>query len=134
MKRAHLMLALLGMCLWPLAARTADLAHIDRKIAKEPHYQGKPKYALAVFGPEAQSKVWLVSDGNLLYVDKNGNGDLTEAAERFVSPKEGDQPFQFKVGDIKFGDQLYSDLTINIGTLSSPSVTNGRYYIIGVNV
>src|SRR5262249_13735404 len=95
MKRAHLMLTLLGMCLWPLAARPADLARIDRKIAKEPQYQHKPKYALAVFGPEAQFKVWLVSDGNVLYVDKNGNGDLTEVGERLVSPMEGGQPFQF---------------------------------------
>src|SRR5262249_40647795 len=84
----------------PLTARSADLAHIDRKIAKEPQYQNKPKYALAVLGPEAQFKVWLVSDGDVLYVDKNGNGDLTEAAERFVR-KEGGQELQFKVGDIK---------------------------------
>src|SRR5262245_66512570 len=121
MKRAHLMLALLGLCLWPLAARPADLAHIDRKIAKEPQYHNKPQYALAVFGPEAQFKVWLVSDGHVLYVDKNGNGDLTEAAERFVSPKEGGQPFLFKVGDIKVGDQVYRDLTISIDKLSSRS-------------
>src|SRR5262245_72361 len=79
----------------PLTAWSADLAHIDRKIAKEPQYQNKPKYALAVLGPEARFKVWLVSDGNVLYVDKNGNGDLTETGERFVSAKEGQQ-FQFK--------------------------------------
>src|SRR5262249_1126749 len=119
MKRAHLILALLGMCLWPLAARSADLAHIDRKIAKEPHYQNKPKYALAVFGPQEQLRVWLVSDGNVLYVDKNGNGDLTEAAERFASPKEGNH--QFKIGDIKVGDQVYRDLTVLIDKLSSQS-------------
>src|SRR5215469_9732307 len=77
MKRAHLLLALLSMCLWPLAGQSADLEHIDRKIAKEPHYHNKPKYALAVFGTEAQFKVWLVLDGEALYADTNGNGDLT---------------------------------------------------------
>src|SRR5262249_5654963 len=119
MKCAHLILALLGMCLWPLAVRSADLAHIDRQIAKEPQYQHKPKYALAVFGPEAQFKVWFVSDGDVLYLDKKGNGDLAETGERLVSPKEGDQALQFKIGDIKVGDQVYKDLTVHIYKLSS---------------
>src|SRR5262249_11862484 len=143
----HLLLALLGMCLWPLAVRPADLAHIDRKIAKEPHYQHQPKYALAVLGPEARFKVWLVSDGDVLYVDKNGNGDLTGNGERFVR-KEGGQEFQFKVGDIKVGDQVYRDLTVSIDKLSSRSFladlpsyqkllaadANARSYYIGVDV
>jgi hypothetical protein len=60
----------------------ADLTKIDRKIAKEPAYQNKPKYCLIVFGPEAKFRVWLVRDGDVLYVDKNGNGDLTEDGER----------------------------------------------------
>lgn len=121
MKRAHLILALLGMCLGSPTARPADLAHIDRKITKEPQYQNKSKYALAVLGPEAQFKVWFVIDGNVLYVDKNGNGDLTEEAERFVNPKERGEPFQFKVGDIKVGDQVYRDLNVRIEKLSSRS-------------
>src|SRR5262245_49144477 len=147
MKRAHLLLTLLGMCLWPLAARPADLAHIDRQIAKEPQYQHKPKYALAVLGLQAQFKVWLVTDGNVLYVDKNGNGDLTEAAERFVR-KEGGQELQFKVGDIKVDDQIYRDLTVYIDKLSGESWAadlpsyqkllaadaNARSYSIGVDV
>src|SRR5262245_41386327 len=147
MKRAHLLLTLLGMCLWPLAARPADLAHIDRQIAKEPQYQHKPKYALAVLGLQAQFKVWLVTDGNVLYVDKNGNGDLTEAAERFVR-KEGGQELQFKVGDIKVDDQIYRDLTVYIDKLSGESWAadlpsyqkllaadaNARSYYLGVDV
>jgi hypothetical protein len=51
-------------------------------IAKEPKYQSKPKYCLLVFGPEAKTRVWLVLDGDVLYVDRNGNGDLTEEGER----------------------------------------------------
>jgi hypothetical protein len=64
-----------------LSAWAADLTKIDRTIAKEPSYQGTPKYCLLVFGPEAKTRVWLVLDGEVLYVDRNGNGDLTEAGE-----------------------------------------------------
>jgi hypothetical protein len=35
-----------------------------------------------VFGAEAKARAWLVLDGDTLYVDRNGNGDLTEANER----------------------------------------------------
>jgi len=67
--------------LWLLAGGTttaADLTKIPRTIAKEPVYKTKPKYCLFVFGPEAKTRLWLVLDGDVLYVDKNGNGDLTE--------------------------------------------------------
>ncbi|MCB7130265.1 MAG: hypothetical protein J3T61_12085, partial [Candidatus Brocadiales bacterium] len=60
-----------------------DLTKNDRKIAREPEYQGQPHYALLVFGPEAKHRSWLVIDGeSVAYVDRNGNGDLTEPGER----------------------------------------------------
>ena len=60
-----------------------DLTKIDRKIAHEPEYQGQPHYALLVFGPEGKHRSWLVIDGeSVAYVDRNGNGDLTEPGER----------------------------------------------------
>src|SRR5438045_4509225 len=73
----------------PSAARAADLAAIDRSIAKEPAYQTKtPKYCLLVFGPEAKARMWLVLDGKVLYVDRKGDGDLTGAEKRVeVKPK-----------------------------------------------
>jgi hypothetical protein len=65
------------------SAAQIDLSKIDRTIRKEPAYQTKaPKYCLLVFGPEAKTRVWLVQDGDMLYVDRNGNGDLTEPGER----------------------------------------------------
>jgi hypothetical protein len=71
-----------------LAAQPAlgvDLTRIDRTIAKEPAYQSKsPSYGLLVFGPEAQSRAWVVLDGDCVYVDRNCNGDLTEEGERLV--------------------------------------------------
>src|ERR1700724_3146257 len=78
------------------SAWAADLTKIDRTIAKEPAYKSKPKYCLLVFGPEAKSRVWLVLDGDVLYVDRNGNGDLTEKGERVP----GNRRF-FEVGKIE---------------------------------
>jgi hypothetical protein len=40
-----------------------------------------------VFGPKADYRVWLVLDGDTLYVDRNGNGDLTEPGKS-TRPKE----------------------------------------------
>jgi hypothetical protein len=92
-------LACLALCSHPAFA--VDLTTIDRRIAKEPAYQSKtPKYCLLVFGPEAKARVWLVLDGRCLYVDRNGNGDLTEAGKR-VSLSAGNW---FAPGDIKGPD------------------------------
>jgi hypothetical protein len=51
-------LACLVLATAPLSA--ADLAQVDRTIAREPAYRSKPKYCLLVFGREAQTRVWLV--------------------------------------------------------------------------
>jgi hypothetical protein len=77
----------------------ADLAKIDRTIAKEPAYKSKPKYCLLVFGPGAKTRAWLVLDGDTLYADRNGDGDLTEKGERFV-PARQDQWLDWEVGAI----------------------------------
>jgi hypothetical protein len=70
------------------AAVATDLSKIDRTIRKEPVYKSKsPKYCLLVFGAEAAARVWLVLDGDILYVDRNGNGDLTEDGDRVRSAK-----------------------------------------------
>lgn len=72
----------------PQKATFPDLTKIDRTIAKEPRYGNQPYYALLVFGPEAKKRVWLVVDGETLYVDRNGNGDLTEANKRIQKTKK----------------------------------------------
>lgn len=82
MNRTSIMLALLGLFRFALPSFSAELDKIDRTIAKEPQYSAQPYYALLVVGPEATQRVWLVMDGDVLYVDRNGNGDLTEASER----------------------------------------------------
>lgn len=65
-----------------VSVTAADLTKMDQTIRKEPSYQGKPRYCLLVFGPETKTRVWLVVDGDVLYVDRNGNGDLTEPNEK----------------------------------------------------
>jgi hypothetical protein len=64
---------LLATSLLPAAAHGIDLATIERKIDKLPQLtSAQPIYCLLVFGPEAMTRVWLVRDGDVLYVDRNG--------------------------------------------------------------
>jgi hypothetical protein len=65
----------------PLAS-LPDLTRIDRRL-REPAGMTRPRYCLLVFGPRAETRVWLIEDGERLYVDRNANGDLTEAGESF---------------------------------------------------
>lgn len=65
-----------------------DLTKIERVIKKEPEYKSKSqKYALVLFGPMGDIRVWLVFDGDRCFVDRNGNGDLTEPGE-VIGPKD----------------------------------------------
>lgn len=89
MSFSRLFLPLLLAVPWSATATAADLTKIDRTIAKEPAYKAKPKYCLLVFGPEAKTRIWLVVDGDVLYVDRNGNGDLTEKGESQAIDKSG---------------------------------------------
>src|SRR5262245_36000407 len=84
MRKLSFICALFMANIAAVTAAAADLIKIDRTIAKEPVYQNKPKYWLLVFGPDAKTRVWLVIDGDVLYVDRNGNGDLTEKGERMA--------------------------------------------------
>jgi len=91
MRRTHCISALLVAGAMALSTQGADLTKIERTIAKEPAYKGKPKYCLLVFGPEAKTRVWLVQDGDVLYVDRNGNGDLTEKDENYRAQAPQDE-------------------------------------------
>ncbi len=115
--RSLLVLALLSFCSAPATA--TDLSKVDRTIKKEPAYKNKPKYCLLVFGLEAKTRVWLVLDGDVLYVDRNGNGDLTEDGKRVVMPafQESQNPFlqeqrEVKAGDVTDGRLSHTDLLV----------------------
>ncbi|OAI54169.1 hypothetical protein AYO44_15380 [Planctomycetaceae bacterium SCGC AG-212-F19] len=92
------MLALM-FCAAP--ARAVDLTKIERTIAKEPAYRGKPTYCLLVFGPEAKFRAWLLLDGAVLYVDRNGDGDLTQPDKRVPAHHNRDgRDLWFKPGQL----------------------------------
>jgi hypothetical protein len=85
------------------------LTKIDRTIVKEPAYKSKPTYCLLVFGQEAKTRIWLVLDSDVLYVDRNGNGDLTENGESL----QGDRK-PWSVGEVIEADgrTKHTDLRI----------------------
>jgi hypothetical protein len=83
------MLAACGLLGAGVPATAADLAKVERSLAREPAYKGQPGYCLLVFGADARARVWLVKDGDALYLDRNGNGDLTEDGERLAGQGGG---------------------------------------------
>ena len=96
------------------AAEPLDLSRSDRKITKEPEYTAKqPLYGLVVIGPDAKKRYWMVLDKSsadnekydVVYVDFNGNGDLTEPTEKVTAKSDGSRVrFQFPdVIDLKTG-------------------------------
>src|SRR5438093_8231283 len=86
------------MIMQSVSSAAVDLRTIDRSILKEPAYRtGQPKYCLAVFGPKTETRVWMVLDGDTLYIDRNGNLDLTEAGESVKG-----QPRSQARGEIQF--------------------------------
>jgi hypothetical protein len=84
MRRLWLVLLLTVVGIGSSQAAALDPSKIDRTIAKEPTYRLKPQYCLLVCGPDAKTRVWVVLDGDILYVDRNGDGDLTEEGKRVV--------------------------------------------------
>ncbi len=66
-------------------------------------------------------RVWLVLDGDALYVDRNGNGDLTEPGEKVQLAKSYPSPNslyseqrQFQAGDLSEGKSgpMHTGLTV----------------------
>jgi hypothetical protein len=87
-----------------------DYAKVDRSIAREPKYLAEPRYALFILDPRGRFRVWAVLDKSkadlpyydVLYFDKNGNGDLTEAGKRFVGRYDEKLPeLSIQIGDLR---------------------------------
>ena len=124
--KTHTVLAAAVLLLAPLA-QAADLAKVERKIAREPAYQTKaPKYCLLVFGLDAKTRVWLVQDGDTLYVDRNGNGDLTEDGKRVRVGQQNDSYRSFEVGDLTVGGLRHTGLSVTQIKASPEAVGNDR--------
>ena len=93
--RLHLFSLALTVALLSLGdAGAADLTKVDRRIRKEPAYESKPKYCLLVFGPEAKHRVWLVLDGDVLYVR---SGCVHRVGHRYPAKARGRVAFGLRL-------------------------------------
>jgi WD40 repeat protein len=117
MRNALLLALSLSLC--PSAATMAiDLAKIERPAVKLPEPRSAAvQYCLLVFGPDAAQRVMLVHDGDRLFVDRNGNGDLTEPGETVAADRRDSKPaegvFSFKAGDIPTAAGEHKDLRVS---------------------
>lgn len=105
-------------------ASAADLTKVERRLAREPAYKDKPRYCLLVFGPEVKSRLWVVQDGDRLFVDRNGNGDLTDDGEP-VPLKNGSAEFgSFEVGDVTLDGLTHKGLSVGYMKATEDYVEN----------
>lgn len=116
---------MLACLLLSVASTSAhDLRKIERQIVHEPTYASKPKYCLLVFGPDAETRMWVVLDGNVLFVDRNGNGDLTDADERVAANNSdganaADGNLLFEAGEVRAGKLTHRNLIVSVGKLDA---------------
>jgi hypothetical protein len=129
MRTASFSLAAAALLCTTLNARPGDLSQVQRTIAREPAYQTKsPRYCLLVFGPAAKTRVWLVQDGDFLYVDRNGNGDLTEKGKRIEANRKDKEYRDFQAGDITDGSLTHTGLSVYQLAVSPESVANDKEF------
>jgi len=95
-------------------ATVTDLGKLRTAPAKELTYGDvRPKYCLLVFGQEAEVRMWLVAAGAVAYLDRNANGDLTEAEES-VAETRGFFQFQKVIVDAE------RTVVVNVALARSP--------------
>src|SRR5688500_551573 len=88
-------LALSGLVVTTAPQGAVNYGRVPRTLVREPAYQTKsPRYALLLFGAEARLRVWAVIDGTVLYLDRNGDGDLTQQGECFLGHLNSPEPRQ----------------------------------------
>jgi hypothetical protein len=69
----------------------------DPPLRREPAYQAaRQEYFVLAFGPDARA--WVVRDGDDLYVDRDGDGDLTGEGERVSFKHSALQPVRLAIG------------------------------------
>ncbi len=71
---------------------------------------------MLVFGCEAKTKVWLVLDGDTLYVDRDSDGDLTEEKERIKG----------KASSSRVGGEQRRELEFDVGMIQEPSAKDAH--------
>ncbi len=87
-------------------------------IVREPVYHSTPKYTVLAIGPERRKMLWTVADldSSLVYVDFNGNGDLTETEEAVrlrETTKIGDtRNWLATISEISDGDDVHTNFKL----------------------
>lgn len=110
-----------------------DYATVDRKIAKQPSYVGKPQYALLLVGSDAKHHVWMALDRsekeqahpNVLYIDRDADGTLGEEGERIVATSDDGEKRVWKVGKLELKDAkiLLEDFELAMHPGQRPAMT-----------
>ncbi|MBI3723181.1 hypothetical protein HY251_04385 [bacterium] len=103
-----------------------DYAKVDRKIAKEPFYTGKPLYALLILDDAGKFRCWAVLDKSrpslssydILYFDTKGDGDLTVSEKRFAPEALGEGTFVFTKDKLAVPgtDIVHTDLRFEVSS------------------
>lgn len=126
------LLCALGALVLAGVAGAQDLSKIERTIGKQPVYASKePKYCLLVFGPKAETRVWLVLDlaydplkekpgkNDSLYADLNSDGDLTDPKEHIpvtvVTKKGSELGLPTNIGSFEVEDRDMNVPRFHIG-------------------
>lgn len=115
-----------------------DLASLDRKITKEPAYRHMPEYGLLVFGPQLEKKLWMVRDGDTLYIDRSGTGDLTVPDAKVTANLKASAPtefeYLFEIGKLPGCPGEPSDVQLSTRRLSSlPELNEAMKKIVSKN-
>jgi hypothetical protein len=129
--------ALAGLVTFGSGIAAADgLERIERTIARQPAYAAKePKYCLLVFGPKAETRVWLVLDlpydplrekpgpKDVLYADLAGDGDLTSPRHRIpvtvVTKKSSELGLPTRIGRFEAKDNDIDVPRFQVGDVKS---------------
>lgn len=129
MKRIALTIALLYAIV--LSAYDGPAAPYPSKLAKEPAYtQPTQQYIRLLLGQKPPREIWVVRDGSNVYVDRNGNGDLTEPGEKVVQADTNQSASYVVLGMIKDAHgQEHGPLACRIPTRAGGGLGQVRLHI-----
>jgi hypothetical protein len=115
-KLSWLKAATLLFCIGTTSALAEDFPKLDRTVHKEPAYKGKPRYCRVALGTTANAAVWLVHDGEALYVDRLGDGNLTGAGCKIAAEVRKNRALEgrleFKVPELTIAGRVHKNLIV----------------------
>ena len=81
---------------------------------------------MLVFGLDAKTRIWLVQDGDTLYVDKSGKGELTGDDNRVKLKEQDGSHRSFDVGDLTIDGLTRTGLSVTQMKASAELVGNDQ--------